>query len=245
AVAPRRGGDEGHGPLRSPGDAVRERRLAAPRASEEQHVTHQKSMPRSALMPLSKACFRLRISVTVSATSISSLGASRPVAMLFTEAGRERISATTSDEAIQPQFIGYVISSRTTSPNAPDRIFSWATLHASRAMASVRSMSCESHVKPSPIVHHSTPSRIAASRSPTFQLPDLMNCTTQTFHPRETARSIVPKAAVDFPLPSPVLTITTDLAVRAARGGATRGGAFDFIYAPAPRHAPIRSSRRP
>jgi hypothetical protein len=37
-----------------------------------------------------------------------------------------------------------------------------------------------------------------------------MNCTTHTFHPRATARMAVPSAAVVFPLPSPVLTITID-----------------------------------
>src|SRR5262249_49514989 len=151
----------------------------------------------------------------------SSSGASRPVATTFTEGGRAVIASTTSAAGIQPQLIGYVISSRTTRPYASDASFSRATRHASRATASLRAMSFESHVNPSPIVHHSTPSRFADCSSPTRQRPDLTNCTTQTDQPRATARITVPNAAVDLPLPSPVLTITTDGARTVARAGAS------------------------
>src|SRR5438067_4663148 len=205
-----RRGDQRHREARCHGQALREVRLACPRSAENQHEAHQKSMPRIALMPWSNACLPLRISVTVSAISISGEGASRPVAMTFTEGGRPAIAATTSAAAIQPQLIVYVISSCTTTPKPTDSTFSQAARQASRATASDSFMSCESHVNPSPSVHHSTPSRAAISRSPVFHLSDLMNCTTHTFQPRAKARSIVPNAAVDLPLPSPVLTMTID-----------------------------------
>ena len=47
---------------------------------------------------------------------MSSLGALRPVAITLTFAGRDLIAATTSAVEIHPQFIGYVISSRTINP---------------------------------------------------------------------------------------------------------------------------------
>src|SRR5712664_4413274 len=103
----------------------------------------------------------------------------------------------------------------------------------------------ESQLKPSPTVHHSTPRRVAASRSPTFHRSDLMNWITQTFQPRATARSAVPNAAVDLPLPSPVLTITMDDAFREAFGGAATGTADRFTCAPARRRFPTRSSETP
>ena len=42
-----------------------------------------------------------------------------------------------------------------------------------------------------------------------------------------TARIAVPKAAVDFPFPSPVFTITIDGAFRVARAGPWVGTAFE------------------
>src|SRR5437016_142721 len=108
-------------------------------------------------------------------------------------------------------------------PLSPEVIFCLLTFQASRAIASERSISFESQVKPSPIAHHSTPSAVADCCSPTFHLPDLMNWITQTFQPRATARNTVPKAAVDFPFPSPVLTSTTDGARFSARLGAFVG----------------------
>jgi hypothetical protein len=48
---------------------------------------------------------------------------------------------------------------------------------------------------------------------------------TQTFQPRATARRAVPNAAVDLPLPSPVLTSTSEGAERrAGRCGGSTGG---------------------
>src|ERR1700688_4129414 len=89
-------------------------------------------------------------------------------------------------------------------------------------------MFCESQVKPSPIVHHSTPRLVAAFCSPTFHFSDLRNWITHTFQPRATARSTVPNAAVDLPFPSPVLTITTDGAFLVARAGALVGTSSGF-----------------
>ena len=63
-------------------------------------------MPFLAAMPRSYACLTLRISVTVSATSISAAGASRPVATMLTCCGRAPDGRDTSSVAIQPQFIG-------------------------------------------------------------------------------------------------------------------------------------------
>src|SRR5207244_12594056 len=99
------GGDEPHRPAGFPAKAVGEARLAAPGSAEDQHEPHQKSMPRIARMPRSNACFCLRISVTVSATAMSCGGASRPVAITFTESGRPATTALTSSAGIQPQFI--------------------------------------------------------------------------------------------------------------------------------------------
>src|SRR4029077_1778027 len=87
-VAGGRGRDECHASARLDRKARRTLRLAAARATEQQDEAHQKSMPRMARMPASKACLRLRISVTVSAMSTSSDGASRPVAITVTVAGR-------------------------------------------------------------------------------------------------------------------------------------------------------------
>ena len=153
---------------------------------------------------------------------------------MFTLGGRFMNTSTTSDAEIQPQFIGYVISSRTTSEYWPDWIFSLLTVHAWRAMASVRSMFLLSHVKPSPIVHHSTPRAVAAFCSPTFHFSDFKNWITHTFQPRATARMTVPKAAVDFPLPSPVFTITIEDAFLVARAGPCVGTSFGFTAAPRP-----------
>src|SRR6266852_1971028 len=89
-----------------------------------------------------------------------------------------------------------------------------------------------SHVKPSPMVNHSMPRFVAAVCSPTFHFPDLTNWMTHTFHPRATARMAVPKAAVDFPFPSPVLTITTEVAFLVARAGPLVGTSFDFTAPP-------------
>ena len=48
---------------------------------------------------------------------------------------------------------------------------------------------------------------------------------TQTFQPRATARMAMPNAAVDLPLPSPVLTSTSEGAERrAGRSGGSVGG---------------------
>ena len=93
------------------------------------------------------------------------------------------------------------------------------------------------------MVHHSTPSRVAISFSPTFQRSDFKNWMTHTFQPRATARSTVPNAAVDLPLPSPVFTITTEGALREARGGACSGASPDFICAPARQQGLTRSGR--
>src|SRR5713226_4828524 len=180
-------------------------------------------MPRIARTPRSNACFTFLISVTVSASSTSSAGASRPVAMMFTEGGRLRMTSTTSGIGIQPQFIGYVISSRTTRPSVPDWIFTLLTVQAYRAIASVRSMFLLSQVKPSPIVSHSTPRLVAAYSAPTFHFPDFTNWMTHTFQPRATARMAVPNAAVDFPFPSPVFTITIEGALLVARAGPSVG----------------------
>ena len=87
-------------------------------------------------------------------------------------------------------------------------------------MVAERSRSSDSHVKPSPMLHHSTPSRRATASSPTRHLPDFMNWMTPTDQSRATARMSVPKAAVDLPFPWPVLTSTIDATSR--RGGRVR-----------------------
>src|SRR5207244_6999234 len=93
----------------------------------------------------------------------------------------------------------------------------WA--QASRATAWSRERSSESHVKPSPIAHQSTPSRSRHTvSSPTRHSPDFTNCTTATCQSRATARTTTPNAAVDLPLPSPVFTITTLAARRRGAG---------------------------
>src|SRR5688500_11780939 len=187
-------------------------------------------MPFLAMTPRSYACFTLRISVTVSATSTSALGASRPVRTTLTLAGRSRMTRTTSSMSIQPQLIGYVISSRTTRRCSPAPMSCAACAHASRATASSSLRSSESHVKPSPIAHHSTPSCTATFSSPTRHLPDFRNCTTATRQSRAIARITMPNAAVDFPLPSPVFTITSDGAGFMPSGtGSSIGGCSSFI----------------
>src|SRR5260221_958558 len=80
-----------------------------------------------------------------------------------------------------------------------------------------------SQVKPSPIVSHSKSRLVAAFSSPTFHFPDLTNWMTHTFQPRATARIAVPNAAVDFPFPSPVFTITIEGALLVARAGPSVG----------------------
>src|SRR5690606_18420476 len=99
-------------------------------------------------------------------------------------------------------------SSRITSPKEGSAISSRALSHAFSAAAISRARSCVSHVKPSPIVCHSTwsPKPARASFSPVCQAP-LMNCPTPTRRPWASILSARPKAAVDLPLPGPVLTI--------------------------------------
>jgi len=87
-----------------------------------------------------------------------------------------------------------------------------------------------SHVKPSPIVNHSMPSLVAEVSSPTFHFPDLTNWMTHTFQPRAAARIAVPNAAVDFPFPSPVFTITIEGAFLVASAGPLVGISFGFIW---------------
>src|SRR5581483_234469 len=182
-------------------------------------------MPLMASTPESYACFTLRMSVTVSATSTSAAGASRRVHTTLTFAGRDRMATTTSSPSIHPQLMGYVISSSTTSRCAPAAMTSRACAHAARATASSSERSCESQVKPSPSVHQSTPSRSRHTfSSPTRQLPDFTNCTTATRQSRATERSTTPNADDDFPLPSPVFTTTTLSARRRAGLVCSRGG---------------------
>src|SRR5207247_3698605 len=100
------GRDEHHRPLRAFRCLDGKARLAAARAADQERERHQKSIPRRAFTPRSKAWRTLTISVTVSATARSEAGASRPVAITFTRSGRSRIAATTSSASIQPQFIG-------------------------------------------------------------------------------------------------------------------------------------------
>src|SRR6185436_8751052 len=105
-VASLGGGDDDYLPAAGRGQADGERGLPAARATDQERVRHQNSIPRIAEIPSSNACFSLTISVTVSATSRSSSGASRPVAMTLTSWGRDRMASTTSAVSIQPQFIG-------------------------------------------------------------------------------------------------------------------------------------------
>src|SRR5262249_17786540 len=81
----------------------------------------------------------------------------------------------------------------------------------------------DSQVNPSPPFSQSTPSWRPTFSSPTFHLSDLMNWTTHTRQPRATPRITTPKAAVDLPLPSPVLTSTSDRG-RTFGGGGGFGG---------------------
>ena len=85
----------------------------------------------------------------------------------------------------------------------------WTLEQLAQQAAMSRALSWVSQVKPSPSVCHSTwfPKRSTAVRSPVCQAP-LPNCTTPQRNPRPRARSISPKAAVDFPLPLPVWTIS-------------------------------------
>src|SRR3990172_7833106 len=87
---------------------------------------------------------------------------------------------------------------------------SCALAQARSAAATSRALSWVSQVKPSPSVCQTTwsPNFSIAVRSPLCQAP-LPNCTTPTRNPRPTARSKSPKAAVDFPLPLPVWTMSS------------------------------------
>src|SRR5262249_2361609 len=57
-----------------------------------------------------------------------------------------------------------------------------------------------------------------------------MNWTTQARQPRAIARIAVPKAAVDLPLPSPVLTMTTDGALTRPWGVVPGEGGFLSLH---------------
>ncbi len=115
---------------------------------------------------------------------------------------------------------------------SPPSMTSAAKRQASFATASDSLMSALSQVNPSPSAHQSTPRLRPIFSSPTFQSPDLRNCTTDTFHPRATARSIVPNAAVDFPFPSPVLTMTSEGSRSVPGSGGDVGGSASGIRVP-------------
>src|SRR5437879_12480068 len=64
-----------------------------------------------------------------------------------------------------------------------------------------------------------------------------MNWITHTRHPRATARMTTPKAAVDLPFPSPVLTKTSELGRTfgaRGRGGGGAAGSFRGVMRPLP-----------
>ena len=126
--------------------------------------------------------------------------------------------ATTSAMSIHAQLIGYVISSSTTSWWSPAWISEREWAQASAAMAWSMVRSAESHVKPSPIDHQSTPSCRQTFSSPVCHLPDFRNWTTATGQPRPTPRITTPIAAVVLPLPGPVFTSTSDGARRSSSG---------------------------
>ena len=112
-----------------------------------------------------------------------------------------------------------------TSSCSPAFMISTALAQPSAAWARSLLRSSESHVNPSPNAYQSTPSWRPTFSSPVFQLPDLMNCTTATFHPRPTARTIMPNADDDLPLPLPVFTTTSDSARRNPSGRGSSVGA--------------------
>ena len=87
----------------------------------------------------------------------------------------------------------------------------------------------------------STPRRCAICSSPTFHLPDLMNWITHTRQPRATPRITTPKAAVDLPLPSPVLSSTSERGPRIGRRLA--GGSRWIVRAAAHRARPVHADR--
>src|SRR5262245_31388178 len=105
-------------------------------------------------------------------------------------------------------------SSRMTRPLDGSAINSSAFYQARPAAAMSRALSCVSQVKPSPIECHATrlPKAAKASFSPVCQAP-LTNCTMPTRRPWPSMRSASPKAAVDLPLPGPVLTISRPFSI--------------------------------
>ena len=88
-------------------------------------------------------------------------------------------------------------------------IICFETSQAFLAARMSRARSWVSQVKPSPMVRISTCSGNLSStpRSPVCHLP-FTYCTTPTFRPLPIARTTSPNAAVDFPLPFPVWTIS-------------------------------------
>lgn len=70
-------------------------------------------------------------------------------------------------------------------------------------------MSFESQVKPSPIASIRMSSFFAARCSPKRAVECLMNWNIRTRKSRPQARNRIPSAAVVFPFPSPVLTMTS------------------------------------
>src|SRR6202521_2789314 len=101
-------------------------------------------------------------------------------------------------------------SSRMTRPKVGSAINSSDFAQARSAAATSRLRSWVSQVKPSPMVCHDTwsPKIARASRAGVCQAP-LMNCTTPPRWPRPSMRNARPKAAVDFPLPGPVWTMSS------------------------------------
>ena len=94
---------------------------------------------------------------------------------------------------------------------SPDRTFSRATRNVSAASATSSGCGASppSPTKPRPMGWISNPGRNSgALSSPYFHEP-LMNWTMETRSPWPTARRARPRAAVVFPLPSPVWTMTS------------------------------------
>ena len=179
--------------------------------------------PRS---PSSNACFMLALSLTVSASSTSSAGASRPVSTTETAFGAlpQRGHHVLERDPAPGDRVGDLVQHDEVVARPP-RSTAAACAHASRAMSAARSRSSLSQVKPSPITDQSDPEPLARdplAGAPPPRLHELHDGDAPAVARRRASRCPSPRSSC--PCRRRCARTTSEATRRSARCGASTGG---------------------